>query len=77
MTTMSTERLESLESLEPVETLSELLRIGKDEMNLAEFPMTSLSDKPAAAETSLRFEDQSARLLRLAARQGDAFAAGG
>jgi hypothetical protein len=58
MTTMSTERLELLESLEQVETLSELLRIGKDEMNLAEFPMTSLSDKPAAGETSLRFEDQ-------------------
>ena len=58
MTTMSTERLELLESLEQVETLSELLRIGKDEMNLAEFPMTSLSDKPTAGETSLRFEDQ-------------------
>ena len=41
-----------------VETLSELLRIGKDEMNLAEFPMTSLSDRPAVGETSLRFEDQ-------------------
>jgi hypothetical protein len=40
------------------ESLSELLRIGKDEMNLAEFPMTSLSDKPAAGETSLKFEDQ-------------------
>ena len=58
MTTMSTERLELLESLEQVETLSELLHIGKDEMNLAEFPMTSLSDKPTAGETSLRFEDQ-------------------
>ena len=41
-----------------METLSELLRIGKDEMNLAEFPMTSLSDKPVAGETSLRFEDR-------------------
>src|SRR5271165_1642651 len=58
MTTMSTERLELLESLEQVETLSELLRIGKDEMNLAEFPMTSLSDKPVRGETSLKFEDQ-------------------
>src|SRR3954447_22169985 len=41
-----------------VETLSELLRIGKDEMNLAEFPMTSLSDRPITSETSLKFEDQ-------------------
>ena len=56
--TMSTERRKHLETLGPVETLSELLRIGKDEMNLAEFPMTSLSDKPASGETSLRFEDQ-------------------
>ena len=58
MTTMSTERRKQLETLEPMETLSELFRIGKDEMNLAEFPMTSLSDKPASGETSLRFEDQ-------------------
>jgi hypothetical protein len=58
MTTMSSEHLESRETPERVETLSELLRIGKDEMNLAEFPMTSLSDKPAPGETSLRFEDQ-------------------
>ena len=55
---MNNDRIESSETLEQVETLSELLRIGKDEMNLAEFPMTSLSDKPAAGETSLRFEDQ-------------------
>src|SRR4051794_39825524 len=41
-----------------VETLSELLRIGKDEMNLAEFPMTSLSDRPLRGETSLKFEDE-------------------
>ena len=58
MMTMSTERRKQPEALGPVETLSELLRIGKDEMNLAEFPMTSLSDKPASGETSLRFEDQ-------------------
>jgi hypothetical protein len=45
-------------SLDQVETLSGLLRIGKDEMNLAEFPMTSLSDRPVAGETSLKFEDQ-------------------
>jgi Replication initiator protein A len=45
-------------TLEQVETLSELLRIGKDEMNLAEFPMTSLSDKPISGESSLKFEDQ-------------------
>src|SRR3954454_18793506 len=56
--TMSTERRKHPEALGPVETLSELLRIGKDEMNLAEFPMTSLSDKPASGETSLKFEDQ-------------------
>jgi hypothetical protein len=55
---MKHERTEQPESLERVETLSELLRIGKDEMNLAEFPMTSLSDRPVAGETSLRFEDQ-------------------
>ena len=30
---------------EQAETLSELLRIGKDEMNLAEFPITLLSDR--------------------------------
>ena len=41
-----------------VESFSEFLRIGKDEMNLAEFPMTSLSDKPQSGETSLKFEDQ-------------------
>src|SRR5271170_3411216 len=55
---MSSEQLKSRDTPERIETLSELLRIGKDEMNLAEFPMTSLSDKPAAGETSLRFEDQ-------------------
>ena len=44
--------------LDQVESLSELLHIGKDEMNLVEFPMTSLSDRPAAGETSLKFEDQ-------------------
>src|SRR5271156_6067552 len=55
---MSTERLEPRETPGRMETLSELLRIGKDEMNLAEFPMTSLSDKPVTGETSLRFEDQ-------------------
>jgi hypothetical protein len=46
------------EAFEQAETLSELLRIGKDEMNLAEFPMTSLSDRPVSSETSLKFEDQ-------------------
>jgi hypothetical protein len=55
---MSIERHDLPSTPQQVETLSELLRIGKDEMNLAEFPMTSLSDKPAAGETSLRFEDQ-------------------
>ena len=55
---MTEERSEQPPSLEQVETLSELLRIGKDEMNLAEFPMTSLSDRPIAGETSLKFEDQ-------------------
>ena len=44
--------------LEQVKTLTELLRIGKDEMNLAEFPMTSLSDKQTPGETILKFEDQ-------------------
>ncbi len=44
--------------LEQVQNLTELLRIGKDEMNLAEFPMTSLSDKQIAGETILKFEDQ-------------------
>lgn len=44
--------------LERVKTLTELLRIGKDEMNLAEFPMTSLSDKQISGETILKFEDQ-------------------
>ena len=55
---MNTARPKPSEPLEQVETLSELLRIGKDEMNLAEFPMTSLSDKPVPGETSLKFEDQ-------------------
>ncbi len=49
---------EQSQPFEEVETLSELLRIGKDEMNLAEFPMTSLSDRPITSETSLKFEDQ-------------------
>jgi hypothetical protein len=44
--------------LKQVENLSELFRTGKDEMNFAEFPMTSLSDKPITGETSLKFEDQ-------------------
>src|ERR1700744_1231207 len=57
--TMTSQRLDQPGSPpEEVETLSELLRIGKDEMNLADFPMTSLSDRPASGETSLRFEDQ-------------------
>jgi hypothetical protein len=55
---MMNELAQQQESSQEVETLSELLRIGKDEMNLAEFPMTSLSDRPAVGETSLRFEDQ-------------------
>ena len=55
---MTDQLSEQPQSLEQVETLSELLRIGKDEMNLAEFPMTSLSDRPIAGETSLKFEDQ-------------------
>ncbi len=49
---------EQPQPFDEVETLSELLRIGKDEMNLAEFPMTSLSDRPVTSETSLKFEDQ-------------------
>ena len=55
---MSEEFAEIPKHFETVETLSELLRIGKDEMNLAEFPMTSLSDRPVKGETSLKFEDQ-------------------
>src|SRR3954454_6635021 len=55
---MTDELPEQTPSLEQVETLSELLRIGKDEMNLAEFPMTSLSERPIKGETSLKFEDQ-------------------
>jgi hypothetical protein len=55
---MTDQLSEQPQLLEQVETLSELLRIGKDEMNLAEFPMTSLSDRPIAGETSLKFEDQ-------------------
>ena len=50
--------LDSSESPEQAETLSELLRIGKDEMNLAEFPLTLLSDRASPDETSLKFEDQ-------------------
>lgn len=50
--------LESAEPTEQAETLSELLRIGKDEMNLAEFPLTLLSDRASTEETSLKFEDQ-------------------
>jgi Replication initiator protein A len=50
---------EQSQPFDEVETLSELLRFGgKDEMNLAEFPMTSLSDRPVTSETSLKFEDQ-------------------
>jgi cell division protein FtsL len=55
---MKNEIAEQPETFDEVETLSELLRIGKDEMNLAEFPMTSLSDRPITSETSLKFEDQ-------------------
>jgi hypothetical protein len=56
---MSDELGDKPDGLEQAETLTELLRIGgKDEMNLAEFPMTSLSDKPITGETSLKFEDQ-------------------
>jgi Replication initiator protein A len=55
---MTDQLLEQQPSLEQVETLSELLRIGKDEMNLAEFPMTSLSERPIKGETTLKFEDQ-------------------
>jgi hypothetical protein len=55
--TMSANQPE-LRELDQVESLSELLHIGKDEMNLVEFPMTSLSDRPAIGETSLKFEDQ-------------------
>ena len=55
---MMNDLVQLTEPFPEVETLSELLRIGKDEMNLAEFPMTSLSDRPAIGETSLRFEDQ-------------------
>ena len=46
------------DELEQVKSLTELLRGGKDEMNLAEFPMTSLSDKQIPGETILKFEDQ-------------------
>jgi hypothetical protein len=31
---------------------------GKDELNLAEFPLTALSDRVAAGQTSLQFEDR-------------------
>src|SRR3954462_11680490 len=55
---MMNEIVDQTKSFDEVETLSELLRIGKDEMNLAEFPMTSLSDRPVTSETSLKFEDQ-------------------
>lgn len=55
---MMTKTDEQPQAFDEVETLSELLRIGKDEMNLAEFPMTSLSDRPVTSETSLKFEDQ-------------------
>src|SRR5690348_5308830 len=55
---MATDITELAGPLDEVETLSELIRIGKDEMNLAEFPMTSLSDRPIVGETSLKFEDQ-------------------
>ena len=52
------EFLEHVPPFDEVDAFSELLRIGKDEMNLAEFPMTSLSDRPITSETSLKFEDQ-------------------
>ena len=52
------ELTETTKPYEDAESFAELLRIGKDEMNLAEFPMTSLSDRPVKGETSLKFEDQ-------------------
>lgn len=55
---MQQDFLEPTEQPEQAETLSELLRIGKDEMNLAEFPLTLLSDRATTDETSLKFEDQ-------------------
>src|ERR1700722_16304201 len=56
---MKNDITEQSQPFDEVETLSELLRIGgKDEMNLAEFPMTSLSARPITSETSLKFEDQ-------------------
>ena len=44
--------------LDQVETLSELLRIGKDEMNFAEFPIALLTDRVPKGQTSIKFEDQ-------------------
>ena len=55
---MNVSPIELPDDLEQVKSLTELLRIGKDEMNLAEFPMTSLSDKQTPGETILKFEDQ-------------------
>jgi hypothetical protein len=57
MKTMLNNPNEQLEPHEKTESLSELLRIGKDEMNFAEFPLTLLSDRAATGETSLKFED--------------------
>jgi Replication initiator protein A len=36
--------------------------VGRDEMNLAEFPITLLTDKPSKAVKTLTFEDQHGKL---------------
>jgi hypothetical protein len=46
---------------EPDEASTEL--IGRDEMNLAEFPITLLSDRPARDQKTLCYEDAQGKLL--------------
>ncbi len=55
---MRSKPVEPSKSLEGGEPLSAFLHVGKDEMNLAEFPMTSLSDRPITSGTRLKFEDR-------------------
>jgi hypothetical protein len=57
---------------EPAEILPEVIRrLGKDEMNLAEFPITLLTDRAPKGQSIIRYQDQifDTRLTRLLTRK--------
>jgi hypothetical protein len=52
-----------LKLIETDQTESSTELIGRDEMNLAEFPITLLSDRPPRDQKTLCYEDANGKLL--------------